>query len=101
MGEYIGKNGHKNIGLITVDQQDKAVGVFRTQGILDGLKEHSVNEVYMEYCDFSFLDAQNATWELFSKHTDIDAIVCATDRIAFGAYRVLKKKANYIKVNRN
>ena len=92
MGEYIGKNGHKNIGLITVDQQDKAVGVFRTQGILDGLKEHGVNEVYTEYCDFSFLDAQNATWELFSKHTDIDAIVCATDRIAFGAYRVLKKK---------
>ncbi len=92
MGEYIGKKGHKKIGVITVDETDRAVGYSRTQGVLDGLKAYAVESIYMECCDFSFLDAQNATWKLVSEHEDIDAIICATDRIAFGAYRVLKKK---------
>ena len=42
------------------------------------------------------MDAQNATWKLLTKHNDIDAIICATDRLAFGAYRVLRKNGYHI-----
>lgn len=96
IGEYIGEKGHKRIGFITVDESDKVVDVLRKQGVLDGLKEYSVETINIEYSDFSFVDAQNATWKLLTEHNDIDAIICATDRLAFGAYRVLRKNGYHI-----
>jgi len=96
IGEYIGEKGHKRIGFITVDESDKAVGVLRKQGVLDELKEYSVESINIEYSGFSFVDAQNATWKLLTEHNDIDAIICATDRLAFGAYRVLRKNGYHI-----
>ena len=91
MGEYIGRTGHKTIGFITVDDSDIAVGKLRSQGVLDGLKKYDIRNIYTEYSDFSFVDAQNATGKLLSEHSDVDAIICATDRIAFGVYRILHK----------
>lgn len=96
MGQYIGKTGHKKIGFITVYKTDKAVGVLRTQGVIDGLREYNVDAIHMEYSDFGFIDAQNATWKMLAEHNDIDALICATDRMAFGAYRVLKKNGFHI-----
>lgn len=96
IGEYIGKKGHKKIGFITVDENDHAVGVLRKQGVLDGLEKYYVDSINIEYSDFSFVDAQNATWKLLTEHNDIDAIICATDRLAFGAYRVLRKNGYHI-----
>lgn len=91
MGEYIGKTGHKKVGFITVDESDIAVGKLRSQGVIDGLKKYRVDHICVEYSDFSFIDAQNAAGKLISEHPDVDAIICATDRIAFGVYRVLHK----------
>lgn len=91
MGEYIGKSGHKKVGFITVDESDIAVGKLRSQGVIDGLKKYCVDHICVEYSDFSFIDAQNAAGKLISEHPDVDAIICATDRIAFGVYRVLHK----------
>lgn len=91
MGNYIGRTGHKKIGFITVDESDIAVGKLRSQGVLDGLAEYDVENVWTEYSDFSFVDAQNAAGKLLSEHPDVDAIICATDRIAFGTYRILQK----------
>lgn len=91
MGEYIGKTGHRKVGFITVDESDIAVGKLRSQGVIDGLKKYRVDHICVEYSDFSFIDAQNAAGKLISEHPDVDAIICATDRIAFGVYRVLHK----------
>lgn len=60
------------------------------------MKEYSVETINIEYSDFSFVDAQNATWKLLTEHNDIDAIICATDRLAFGAYCVLRKNGYHI-----
>lgn len=89
MGEYIGHKGHQKVGLITVDDSDQAVGQLRTSGVLDGLRETGVENTYPEYTNFSFVDGQNAMGSLLEHHPDLDAVICATDRLAFGAYRIL------------
>ncbi|MBW5398226.1 LacI family DNA-binding transcriptional regulator, partial [Brachyspira pilosicoli] len=38
IGEYIAKRNHKDIGFISVDEKDVAIGVNRKNGIIDGLK---------------------------------------------------------------
>lgn len=91
VGEYIGNHGHHHVGFITVEDDDQAVGQLRASGVLDGLREYGVENTYLEYSDFSFVDGQNATGELLANHPDVDVIICATDRLAFGAYRVLQK----------
>ena len=80
IGEYIGKKGHQKVGYIGVYETDQAVGIERRNGVLDGLKEYGITPV---------------TRELLERESDLDAIICATDRLAFGAYKILheyKKK---------
>lgn len=91
MGEYIGKTGHKKVGYIGVYETDVAVGVRRKQGVLDGLKEYGITDVAIAKSDYSFIGGQKNTRELLEER-DLDAIICATDRLAFGAYKILNKK---------
>ena len=39
--------------------------------------------------DYSFIGGQTVTRELLERESDLDAIICATDRLAFGAYKIL------------
>lgn len=91
MGEYIGRTGHKKVGYIGVYETDIAVGVRRKQGVLDGLKEYGITDVAIAKSDYSFIGGQKNTRELLEER-DLDAIICATDRLAFGAYKILNKK---------
>lgn len=91
MGDYIGGSGHKHVGFLRVDESDNAVGKLRAQGVLDGLARHMTDAVYVETCDFGYMDAQNAVGKMLTEHPDIDAIICSTDRQAFGAYKVLRR----------
>ena len=88
MGEHIGKKGHKKVGYIGVYETDKAVGTERRNGVLDGLKEYGITPVTGK-SDYSFLGGQTVARELLEKEPDLDAIICATDRLAFGAYKIL------------
>lgn len=91
MGEYIGTRGHKNVALISVDETDVAVGIQRKQGILDGLKASGIDQPLIMTSDYSFQGGQAAVRELLERDRTVDAIICATDRLAFGAYRVLQE----------
>ncbi|MGN0159274.1 MAG: LacI family DNA-binding transcriptional regulator [Brotaphodocola sp.] len=91
MGEYIGKRGHRNAAIISVDETDVAVGIRRKQGILDGLKAYGVDRPLVVLSDYSFAGGQAAAREILEKDRKVDAIICATDRLAFGAYRVLQE----------
>lgn len=91
MGKYIGEKKHRNVGFITVYDSDQAVGQLRTSGVLDGLRECGVENIYMEFTDFSFLSGQNAMGKLIMEHGNLDSVICATDRLAFGAYKVLMR----------
>ena len=77
IGEYIG-----------VYETDQAVGIERRNGVLDGLKEYGITPVTGK-SDYSFIGGQTVTRELLERESDLDAIICATDRLAFGAYKIL------------
>ena len=90
IGEYIGRKNHKNIGFITVDENDIAVGITRKNGVLDGLSNYGIENIKIEVADFSYEKAKTAAEKLL-KNKDIDAIICSTDRQALGTYKVLKE----------
>ena len=91
IGEYIGKTGHKKVGYIGVYESDEAVGIRRKQGVLDGLKAYGVSEPTVVLSDYSYIGGQDKTREILEKMS-VDAIICATDRIAFGCYKILHEK---------
>ena len=82
IGEYIGKKGHQKVGYIGVYETDQAVGIERRNGVLDGLKEYGITPVTGK-SDYSFIGGQTVTRELLERESDLDAIICATDRLAF------------------
>ena len=84
----IGKKGHQKVGYIGVYETDQAVGIERRNGVLDGLKEYGITPVTGK-SDYSFIGGQTVTRELLERESDLDAIICATDRLAFGAYKIL------------
>lgn len=90
IGEYIGRKNHKNIGFITVDENDIAVGITRKNGVLDGLSNYGIENIKIEAADFSYEKAKIAAEKLL-KNKNIDAIICSTDRQALGVYKVLKE----------
>lgn len=90
MGNYVGAAGHKKVGYICVHETDEAVGVYRKNGVLDGLREQGITDPILAYSDYSYEGGKKATQEIL-KAGSVDAIICATDRLAFGAYYVLEK----------
>lgn len=96
MGTYIGKAGHRRVGYIGVYETDEAVGVRRKQGVLDGLKEYGIIDPIVGKSDYSFIGGQKVAREILEQAPDLDAIICATDRLAFGAYKILHEAGKKI-----
>ncbi|MCC8027129.1 MAG: LacI family DNA-binding transcriptional regulator [Clostridium sp.] len=91
MGEYIGSRSRGPVGYMGVEESDEAVGVTRKQGVLDGLKKCSAAEVILAAGDYSYESGVRMARELLDQGP-LGAIICATDRLAFGAYRVLEER---------
>ena len=91
MGRYIGETGHKKVAYIGVYETDVAVGIRRKQGVLDGLAEYGITDPVIMKSDYSFIGGQKSTREILEQG-EVVAIICATDRLAFGAYRILHKE---------
>lgn len=89
-GAYIGKTLPRCVGYIGIQERDIAVGINRKQGVLDGLAEYGVHNTIVLTGDYSFESGQALTEKLLETGRP-DAIICATDRLAFGAYRVLEQ----------
>ena len=58
---------------------------------MDGLREKGVADVLTFAGDYSYQSGQHMT-ALALEQGPVDAIICATDRLAFGAYRVLDER---------
>lgn len=91
IGKYIGERNHKHILYLGVDEKDEAVGIIRKQGIIDGLHECDVDDITVRLTDFSYENAQKEV-TLALRDKQFDAIICATDRLAYGAYKIIKEK---------
>lgn len=91
VGELAAEKGHQDIVYVGVMDSDQAVGIERKNGILLGLKNKGVTKVEQIHTDFSFEAAYEKTKRLLSKRTP-DMIICATDRLALGAYKAIQEK---------
>ena len=89
IGEYVAKRNHKNIGFISVDEKDVAIGVNRKNGVIDGLKKYGIKKINIELADFSYDSAKIAARNLL-KNKKLDAIICSTDRQAHSVYMVVR-----------
>lgn len=91
MGVRVGKAGPARVGYMGVSGLDVAVGINRKQGVLDGLKECGVENVVTAIGDYSYASGIRMAEEILDQGP-VDAIICATDRLAFGAYYVLGER---------
>lgn len=92
MGEYIGKRNFERVGYVGVDVSDEAVGVYRKKGVMDGLAAAGSQNVQTVLGDYSFESGYEAARALFEDGKAPDAMICATDRMAFGVYKYLGEK---------
>lgn len=90
IGEYIAKRNHKDIGFISVDEKDVAIGVNRKNGIIDGLTKYGIKNINIEIADFSYDSSKIAARNLL-KNKKLDAIICSTDRQAHSVYMIAKE----------
>ena len=90
MGEYIGSKGFQTAAYIGVYERDIAVGIRRRQGVLDGLKAKGVDQVQVLTGDYSYESGQESARRLLEQGMP-QVVICATDRLAFGVYRVMEQ----------
>ncbi|QUR94128.1 LacI family DNA-binding transcriptional regulator [Macrococcoides canis] len=99
IGEYFGKTSLSRIAYLGVGAYDKAVGIHRKNGVLEGLKHFDKVPDYYE-TTFKLSDAKERAKTLLS---DYDAIICATDNIALGvlkaAYELSLKVPDQISIS--
>ncbi|GAA0069706.1 LacI family DNA-binding transcriptional regulator [Clostridium sardiniense] len=89
LGEYIKKQGHRNIVFLGVSEKDKSVGILRKKGFYEGFEGEEYKLNFVE-TDFSF----NKAYESGEKVLEYNptAVVCATDNIALGLMRFLLER---------
>lgn len=91
MGKYVGAARPGRTVYLGVSERDAAVGVIRKKGVIDGLKSCGLGEPDVFTGDYSYESGQKMMEEALSAGP-LDAVICATDRLAFGAYRVLARR---------
>lgn len=90
--------GCQNVCYIGVTNCDKAVGAERFRGFQDALAaaDMSMLEENIETGEFTIESGWEKMKELYKKHPEVDAVICATDKIAVGAMRHLKEQGREI-----
>lgn len=91
MGKFVGAQGFARVGLITVSEEDAAVGVSRKEGVLHGLARHGLTDPVVVQSDYSFEGGYQAAEALWKAGMP-EAVICATDRVAYGVYRFLDEQ---------
>lgn len=92
IGQYIGKRNFKQIYLLWVPKNDLAVGKERRQGVLNGLATYKKIPEDIIETTFFYKDAIKHAKTLVTKIKKPSAIICATDQIAYGVYKVLYER---------
>ncbi len=92
------KTGRTKIGYIGVIRDDVAVGQKRFEGVEEALKSagYPLSPEYTAIGSFSITSGAEKTEELLGRCRNLDAIICATDRLAVGALGVLKKSGRNV-----
>ena len=96
MTEYLIRQGHRRIAIMTALGDDSSIGHLRLQGYLRALEEHQIEADpelirYMKSgsASFSMENGYTMTQEMLALGIDFDAIFAVSDRMAIGACRAL------------
>lgn len=87
------ERGRRSPAFIGVTEQDVAVGVERRRGVQAAMKEFGLNPgvLPIEISSFDISGGKDAMERLLTKNPELDGVICATDRIAFGAMEALRQ----------
>lgn len=84
--------GRRRPVYIGAPEEDAAAGAARHRGVRAGLREAGLDpELPVEYSSFEVEGGRAAMERLLARGLDPDAVICATDRMAFGAIRALRE----------
>jgi LacI family sucrose operon transcriptional repressor len=91
--QYVLERGRKNIGFIGVSPKDIAVGTNRRDGFIACMKDNGleVPDTHLASGEFTVDNGYDNARLLLKKDKTIDAIICATDTIAYGAMNYLRQ----------
>ena len=86
------ERGRRNLAYIGVTEQDIAVGSNRRKGVQAAMKDRGMapESLRTEISTFSVEGGRLAMEKLLEREGTIDGVICATDRIAFGAMETLR-----------
>lgn len=90
VGKYAATKGHRDVCYIGVNGKDEAVGIYRKNGVINGLKDHGVIKLDLLESDFSLEKAYQVAYDyLQKKHPSI--IIGATDNLALGSLKAINE----------
>ena len=90
--------GRRHVGYIGVFEEDRAVGLARTNGAKDAWAE-VMGDVPLEMVTADGFDPQDgvrAMERLMEKMREMDGVICATDLLAIGAMWTLRRNGKFI-----
>lgn len=91
LGNYVAGRGVASAGCLWVTEEDAAVGKRRKQGIIEGLQAGGVTDIRTYLADFTYQTAYETALRALSAPDRPEALLCATDRIAYGAYKAARE----------
>lgn len=84
--------GRRRLAYIGAIEQDAAAGEARRRGVQAGLREARLDpELPVEISSFEVEGGRAAMERLLERCPELDAVLCATDRMAFGAMQALRE----------
>lgn len=84
--------GRRRLAYIGAIEQDAAAGEARRRGVQAGLREAGLDpELPVEISSFEVESGRAAMERLLERCPELDAVLCATDRMAFGAMQALRE----------
>jgi LacI family sucrose operon transcriptional repressor len=87
------RRGRRRLVCISAIEQDAAAGLARRKGVQAAMQEFGLDPetLPVEISGFEVECGHAAMERLLSRVPDLDAVLCATDRMAFGAIQALKE----------
>lgn len=83
--------GRRRPVCVSAPPQDAAAGQARLEGVRAGLREAGLDpDLPVEFSSFEVAGGRAAMERLLARVPDLDAVLCATDRMAFGAIQALR-----------
>ena len=91
LGLYVAGRGYRKVGCLWVTEADEAVGRRRKEGVRKGLAGGGVPDLPCWEAAFTVETAYARAREILSGPDRPEALVCATDRIAYGVYQAARE----------